>query len=80
MNLLPEARRRGLGSMLLRRFLGRMGAVGAPGVHAQPLSVNQPMQQLLRRTGFQLLAARPCRAFAHADDEPMRIQTWALPL
>jgi len=79
-NLLPEARRRGLGSMLLVRFLDRMRAVDAPGVHVQPLSGNRPIRQLLRRAGFRLLGARPCRAFAHAEGERMRIQTWVLPL
>ena len=79
-NVLPEARRCGSGSVLLGRFLDRMRAVAVPGVHVQPLSVNQPIQRFLRRAGFRLLAARPCRAFAHAEGGPVDIQTWVLPL
>ncbi|HUT01271.1 MAG TPA: GNAT family N-acetyltransferase [Phycisphaerae bacterium] len=80
MNLLPEARRHGLGSRLLDRFLDRMRAMGTLGVHTQPLSVNQPIQRFLERRGFRLLASRPCHAFAHADPRPMDVQTWVLPL
>jgi len=79
-NLLPDARRRGLGSMLLVRFPDRMRAVDAPGVHVQALSANRAIQQFLLRAGFRLLASRPCRAFAHADPEPVQVQTWVLPL
>lgn len=75
-NLLPEARRLGLGSQLLATFLDRMRCLGVRGVHAQTLSVNEPARRTLRRLGFRLRATRPTRAFAHVDPRPVAVQTW----
>lgn len=80
LNLLPEARRRGFGRALLETFLDRMRKLGVAGIHAQPLSVNEPIERLLQRTGFRCVASGPCGAFAHVDPTPMAIRTWVLGL
>ena len=79
-NLLAEARGCGSGSALLGAFLDRMRSMGAPGVHAQPLSVNRPVQRLLRRAGFRCVAGRPLHAFAHVDARPIEVLTCVLRL
>lgn len=79
-NLLPAARRLGLGTQLLQTFLARMRSLGVPGGHAQALSMNQPAARALRRGGFRLLASRRVRAFAHLDRQPIAVNTWVLPL
>ncbi len=79
-NLIRSARRQGLGSALLGRFLEQMRAAGVPGVHAQALSLNRPAAAALRRAGFRRVASRPLRAFAHHDARPMAIDTWVLKL
>jgi RimJ/RimL family protein N-acetyltransferase len=80
MNLLPEARRRGLGLRLFETFRNRMRSLGVGGIHAQTLSRNEPIQRFCRRAGFRLLAATALHAFGHIDLEPMHLLTWALPL
>ena len=80
MNLLPEARRRGLGARLFETFRDRMRCLGVGGIHAQTLSLNEPIQRFCRRAGFRLLAATALHAFRHTDPEPMHLLTWLLPL
>ena len=79
-NLLTEARRRGLGSRLLRTFLGRMRTLGVPGVHAQVISRNEASVAAMKRAGFQYVSERPLHAFAHCDSRAMTIQTWVMDL
>jgi len=75
-NLLPEARRHGLGSRLLRLFLDKLRAAGAPGVHAQPMSINTASIAAIRRAGFSMLASRPLTAYQHITTTAIHIQTW----
>ena len=80
MNLLPEARRRGLGGRLFALFLDRMRSLAVRGVHAQVLSLNEPIRGFLHKAGFDLVARRPLNAFAHAHPGGVEIHTWVLPL
>jgi len=80
MNLLAEARGRGLGKRLFAEFRARMESLGCRGIHAQPLSINEPIRRLLGSLGFRQIASTPCRAFAHVEQQPIEIQTWVLPL
>ena len=80
MDLLPEARRRGLGRQLLDRFLSRMRQLGVPGVHAQPLSVNEPILRLTEAEGFRLVGRRSLSAFAHVDPRPIEVCTYVMRL
>ena len=79
-NLLPAARRRGLGRVLMRTFLQQMRSLGAPGVHLQPLSVNQPINRFCSSFGFRRVATSPLTAFAHVDGHPIEVLTWVLAL
>ena len=79
-NLLPEARRQGLGRRLFQTFRERMQAIGVPGIHAEALSPNRPVAAFLRSAGFRLLDVRPINTFAHAEPEPMNMLTWVMPL
>jgi GNAT superfamily N-acetyltransferase len=75
-NLLPPARGRGLGMALYQTFAAKMRSLGVPGVHVQPLSVNEAVARFNRRAGFQLVQVRPTRAFAHAGEPPLAVCTW----
>ena len=79
-NLLPAARRRGLGRVLMRTFLEQMRSLGAPGVHAQMLSVNEPIRRFCSSFGFRHVATSPLTAFAHVDGHPIELLTWVLAL
>jgi hypothetical protein len=79
-DLLGEARRLGLGQAMFALFIERMRQLHAPGVHAQPLSVNEPIQRFLRREGFRLVASTPCHAFSHIDPRPIQVLTYVLDL
>ena len=76
-NLLPEARRHGLGTELMSRFFQRLDEMKVPGVHAHALSVNAASIAACKRMGMQLLHESPITAFAHIEPEPMTIQMWA---
>jgi GNAT superfamily N-acetyltransferase len=80
MNLLAEARGKGLGKRMLAEFRARMESLGCRGIHAQPLSINEPIRRLLASQGFRQIASTPCRAFARVEPRPIEIQTWVLPL
>jgi len=75
-NLLPEARRRGLGSRLFDLFIERMRSLGVPGVHEQVLAVNPAVPGFLAARGFGLVAARPVTVWRHLDKHPIELQTW----
>jgi hypothetical protein len=79
-DLLGEARSLGLGRAMFALFIERMRQLRVPGVHAQPLSVNEPIQRFLVREGFRLVGSTPCGAFSHADPRPIRILTYVLDL
>jgi len=79
-DLLPEARARGLAGRLYRLFIRRMRSLGAAGIHAQTLSINKPITRFCRNAGFTLVAGRPIRAFVHVETEPIDIYTWTKPL
>jgi len=75
-DLLPEARGRGYGAALYELFLQRMMQLGVPGIHAQTLSVNEPITRFCRHAGFTLAASKPIDAFKHVESEPIEILTW----
>lgn len=75
-NLLPEARGAGVGSRLFALFLARMKALGVPGIHSQPLSVNAAVGRILAKNGFRLLASWPVRTYRHIDPQPIELETW----
>jgi len=77
-NLLPEARGRGLARALFDAFAAQLRTEGVRGVHAQVLSVNEPVQRFLRRAGFRMVASRPCRALAHVESRVIDVGTWVL--
>ena len=79
-DLLPEARRLGLGGAMLDLFIERMRQLGVPGLHAQPMSINPVIIAVLRRAGFRLACTRRLTAFEHVVEEPIDIQTWVLKL
>jgi GNAT superfamily N-acetyltransferase len=75
-DLLAEARGRGYGVELYETFLRRMESLGVRGVHAQTLSVNEPITRFCRDAGFTLAGGKPIGAFEHAETEPIEILTW----
>jgi len=79
-DLLPEARARGVAGRLYRLFVKRMRSLGATGIHAQTLSLNKAITRFCRNAGFTLAASRPIRAFDHVEAEPINIFTWTKPL
>jgi GNAT superfamily N-acetyltransferase len=80
MNLQASARGKGLGKRLFAEFRAQMESLGGRGIHAQPLSVNEPIRRLLASQGFRQIASTPCAAFAHVEPRQIEIQTWVLPL
>lgn len=79
-DLLPEARGRGTGFWLLRRFIKQMRQRGVSGVHAQTLSINGAINKLLPVLGLRVATRRRVHAFAHLDSRPIEVLTWALRL
>ena len=79
-NLLPAARRRGLGSAMLGMFIDRLRELGCPGVHAQVISVNAASIAACRRIGMRLVHTSPLTAFAHAIPDPLQLHTYAMRL
>ena len=75
-NLLPEARRRGLGRAMFERFLARLQRLGVGGLHVQLLGVNRPIRAFCRRAGFRPIARSRLTAFEHLDGEPIEIAMW----
>lgn len=78
-NLLPVARRRGLGSRLVTVFLDQMRREGVTGAHVQPLSSNA-VGTLVEQLGFAHLHRHRCTAFRHIEPGPLFIDTWATSL
>ena len=79
-NLLPTARRQGLGSRMLSLFITRLREMNVPGLHAQVISTNAASIATCRRMGMRLLHASPLTAYQHIDPSPMQLQTWAMRL
>ncbi len=79
-NLLPAARRRGLGSAMLGMFLDRLRQVGCPGLHGQMISSNAAAVAVYRRIGMRMVRSSPLTAFAHAIGQPLQLHTYAMPL
>ena len=79
-NLLPEARRRGLGTRMLTRFIDAARQAGAPGLHAQVINLNAASLASCRRAGLARLHSAPLTAFAHVESQPMQLQTWGMRL
>ena len=75
-NLLPQARRRGIGRAMLERFLARLERLRVPGAHAQLLGDNKAIQSLCCRAGFRQIASGRLTAFAHLDGVATEIGTW----
>ena len=76
MNILPEARGRGLGSRMHKLFMERMKSLGVRGVHAHPMSINPVMPGFLSARGFTMVDSHPLTAFAFADPQAIDLQTW----
>ena len=79
-NLLPEARRQGLGRRLFQTFRSRMQSLDIPGIHAETLSPNRLVASFMLSVGFRLLNTRPISTFAHVKTEPMDMLTWVVSL
>ncbi len=79
-NLLPAARRRGLGSAMLGMFLGRLRQVGCRGLHGQMIGSNAAAVAVYRRIGMRMVCSSPLTAFAHAIPEPLQLHTYAMSL
>jgi GNAT superfamily N-acetyltransferase len=79
-NLLADARGRGLGGRLFDLFRDTLASEGVSGIHARPLSVNAPIQHFLRSRGFRQVDSRPLHAFDHVEGRLIELQTWILPL
>jgi ribosomal protein S18 acetylase RimI-like enzyme len=56
-NLLPEARGRGAGAALMRRWLDRLGSLGSPGCHLATLAENTGGIAFFERSGFRRFGA-----------------------
>lgn len=52
-DLLPEARRGGVGTALMRAWLGRLRSLGVPGCHLVTLHENRPAIAFFERLGFR---------------------------
>lgn len=77
-NLLPEARRRRLGSTMLAMFTDRLRQAGAGGLHAQVISCNAASIASCRRLGMRLVDTSPMTAFAHAIPQPLELHTYVM--
>jgi GNAT superfamily N-acetyltransferase len=75
-DLLPEARGRGLGPRLMAAYLKRMRRLRVPGIHARTLSVNRRVAGLLRKLGFRLHSTAPLSAFGPVAGRPLRTCLW----
>jgi GNAT superfamily N-acetyltransferase len=75
-DLLPEARGRGYGVELYELFAEKMRCLGVSGIHAQTLSVNEPITRFCKNAGFTLADQKPIGAFEHVEPEPIDILTW----
>lgn len=60
-NVVAEARGRGLGASLLSTYLEKLRSENIAGVHLVTTELNQAAVRLFRRHGFELLAERPSR-------------------
>lgn len=79
-NLIPEARRQGLGTRMLTAFMDALKSRRVTGVHGQVLSLNHASIAACRRMGMTLLHSGPMTAFASVIDEPIELQTWGMRL
>ncbi|MFW6132656.1 MAG: N-acetyltransferase family protein [Planctomycetota bacterium] len=79
-NLLAEARARGLGTSLIRTCLDRMRRLGVPGVHVQIMSHNAAAIRCAERLGFRPAGVRRLTAYARVDPQPIDVHTLALVL
>ena len=59
LNLLPEARGRGVGERLMAQLCAEAARRGLPGVHATVLEENRPARRFFERLGFTALVRRP---------------------
>lgn len=75
-NLDASLRGQGLGRRLMQAYLDDLRANGVPGVHLGTTSYNIAACQLYERMGFQLLAARPTRIWAHIIDRPIELRAY----
>lgn len=74
-DLLPEARRRGAGAALMRRWFGRLREVGSPGCHLGTLAENRNAIAFFQRMGFRRLGApRPVPGLRSRDRARMHQQ------
>jgi ribosomal protein S18 acetylase RimI-like enzyme len=58
-DLLPEARGRGLGSMMMRSLMTRMKAQGSPGLHLQVMPDNAGGRTFYEKLGFRVVRETP---------------------
>jgi len=71
LNLLPEARGKGLGKALLSTLLLALWEEGLPGVQLGTTSENRAALGLYRRLGFREYARRPSRFWTQALGRPV---------
>jgi GNAT superfamily N-acetyltransferase len=79
-DLLPQARGKGIASLLFCQYVERMRQLGVRGIHAQSLADNAAIAAFNRRAGFQLIETKTIRAFGDANGKPVSVCTWVMPL
>ena len=79
-NLLAEARGRGLARQMVDLFLDAMRAAGVPGVHGQILSLNARTARFNEKLGMRLADRRPITAFRHVESQPIEQLTYVMKL
>lgn len=80
-NLLPEARGRGLGGMLVRRWLDELRRLGVPGCHLQTMAENTAAIAFFEAMGFRI-EGRPVPAPGERtrSGDRTHVQTMVRPL
>jgi ribosomal protein S18 acetylase RimI-like enzyme len=77
-DLLPEARGRGLGALLIRTWLDRLGELGVPGVHLGTMGENADAIAFFGSQGFEPVGpAVPGAGFRMPDGRRCSVQWFA---
>ena len=73
-----ECRGQGIGQCLIEHYLDQLRGLDVPGVHLHTTSHNKAACRLYEKVGFQLLDARPTRAWRHLVDVPVENRCYGL--